>query len=83
MTKHIKKHKKEERKRKVPDSVASALDTIAHYLSKQWPWFYVHSDFYNVTFEFTAPSDLDDDEIKANDEFWVLPSTELWKNTDV
>ena len=53
--------------------ITIALDTIAHYLSKQWPEFRISSEgFYEITFNFIKKSDQLDEEIIANDFVGVL-----------
>lgn len=61
---------------KISKNISSALDTIAHHLSTMWPEASMWGDFYQIDFRFDRKTDLDEDEILANDEFWILTEKE-------
>lgn len=57
----------------LPNSVVSALDTIAHYFSLHGQSFSMWWDFYQIDFKFDKKSELLPEEIKMNDKFNILP----------
>lgn len=58
--------------KKIPNSITSTLDTIAHYLSLYGQSYTMWWDFYQIDFKFNKKSDLLLEEIEFNDNFWIL-----------